>query len=59
MTKFSKTVREQIIDVFRAEGYDTFKACESADTIIREFNRDKAKTRKYFVNSSSFVLAKK
>ncbi len=54
----TKTIREQIIDVFRAEGYDIFKSCKSADTIIREFKRDKVKKRTYYVNSSSFTLKK-
>lgn len=59
-TKIKTTVREQIIDVFRAEGYDIFTACESTDTVIREFKRDKkVKERTIFVNSSSFKLMKK
>lgn len=31
------TIKEQIVEKFRACGYDMFIACEQADAIIKEF----------------------
>jgi len=58
MTKKTNTIREQIIEVFRQAGYDMFTACENTDITIREFKRDKTKSRTYYVGNLAFTLEK-
>ena len=58
MTKKTNTIREQIIEVFRQAGYDVFTACKNTDITIREFKRDKVKSRTYYVGNLAFTLTK-
>lgn len=52
------TVKEQIVEIIRAEGYDFITACELATKCIAEFKVSGEQSSRYHIGHTSFTLAK-
>jgi hypothetical protein len=53
------TVKEQLVDIIRANGYDFITACEMATQAINEFLESGKSIDKYYIGNQSFTLVKK
>lgn len=53
-----RTMREQLIALIQAEGYDVVTACELAVKTIAEFKASGKKTARYHIGHTSFTIAR-
>ena len=51
-------VREQIVDIMRAEGFDAITAAEHATRAIEEFRTSGKESETYTVGNSRFTLTR-
>lgn len=53
------TIKETLVSLLRAEGYDMFNACELASKCIREFKASGKTKETYHVGRTSVTIARK
>ncbi|MDE1767242.1 MAG: hypothetical protein KGI27_13370 [Thaumarchaeota archaeon] len=52
------TIKDQIVEIMRLEGYDFVTASESVNELLRDLARKRPGEYRYFVGSHSFTLRK-
>ncbi len=50
------SIKEQLVDLVRAQGFDFMTACELVTTCLREFKESGARSKTYIVGRAQFTL---
>lgn len=50
------TIKEQLVEIIRKQGYDFVSACELADNYIKEFKASGKHQQRYAVGRTIFTL---
>lgn len=52
-------MKEKLIEILKADGYDTISACEMVQGLIDKMKRSKPGDYKFYVGSNGFIVIRK